>query len=115
MKLKNSGDVNVQSNEEARKGKRLREKVPDGASDARRSKADREGPSGSTEEPRAFPLIPEEDEEDEAEDNLDAAEVKVVPDGGWGWLVALGSFIIMVRKDSGVRPCALNFFFFYAA
>ncbi|XP_037800952.1 uncharacterized protein LOC119595836 [Penaeus monodon] len=104
MKLKNSGDVNVQSNEEARKGKRLREKVPDGASDARRSKADREGPSGSTEEPRAFPLIPEEDEEDEAEDNLDAAEVKVVPDGGWGWLVALGSFIIMTLVLQ-LSPC----------
>ncbi|XP_047480403.1 uncharacterized protein LOC125032999 [Penaeus chinensis] len=105
MKLKNSGDVNVHSNAEVKKSKRLHEMVPDGAGDARRSKADREGPSGLAEEPRAFPLIPEEDEEDEAEDNLDAAEeVKVVPDGGWGWLVAFGSFIIMTLVLQ-LSPC----------
>ncbi|XP_063606425.1 uncharacterized protein LOC134781240 [Penaeus indicus] len=89
MKLKNSGDVNVQSNAEVKKSKRLHEMAPD----------------GSAEEPRAFPLIPEEDEEDEAEDNLGAAEgVKVVPDGGWGWLVALGSFIIMTLVLQ-LSPC----------
>lgn len=95
----------MQSNADVKKGKRLQEKVPDGGGDGRRAKADREGPSGSIEEPRVFPLIPEEDEEDEAEDNLHAPEeVKVVPDGGWGWLVALGSFIIMTLVLQ-LSPC----------
>lgn len=95
----------MQSNADVKKGKRLQEKVPDGVGDGRRAKADREGPSGAVEEPRVFPLIPEEDEEDETEDDLHAPEeVKVVPDGGWGWLVALGSFIIMTLVLQ-LSPC----------